>query len=197
MENLLHLIDHSQTLPGGTVDKSVEFFVHNNDMWCRSNGVSYPFEMFPAWIIDIVNADMAKYPEKIVELVKWGLLDSDSQMKQYLFCLYGGHDDNADIDTNGVMQQSEYVDCGLRCGKCSYEGKLCNSLKLVNGTLSAKEISFLKLSAVGRLDKEIADELCVSEHTVRYYKDQILEKAGLIGERKAVWIGLPYTLGMI
>lgn len=197
MNGKLHLIDYSQKLPGGTIDKSVEFFVHDGEMYCRTEGETHSFDNFPEWVREIIQADMDKHPHKIGYLVEWGLLTEDGQMRQYLFCLYGGHDDNPDIDQNGVVQPSEYVDCGLRCGKCDYEGKICNSLQLKNGRLSSQEIKTLILIGNNALDKEIVDELCVSEGTVRYYKNEIMRKAGMANERKTALVGLAFKLGLV
>ena len=197
MNGELHLIDYSQKLPGGTIDRSVEFFVHDGEMYCRTEGETYPFDEFPDWLLEIVQADMDKNPEKIGYLVEWGLLTDDGQMRQYLFCLYGGHDDNPDIDEEGNMQPSEYVDCGLRCGKCKFEGKICNSLELPHGRLSSQEIKTIMLIGKNALDKEIADEIYVSMGTVRYYKDEILRKAGMANERKTALVGLAYKLGLV
>lgn len=197
MNGQLHLIDHSQKLPGGTIDKSVEFFVHEGEIMCRTKGKTYYFDEFPDRVRNIVQADMDKNPDKIAYLIDWGLLSEDSQMRQYIFCLYGGHDDNPDICDDGRMQPSEYVDCGLRCGKCKYEGKICNSLQLENGTLSANEIATLKLIGINQLDKEISNQLCVSDATVRYYKNEILRKAGMPNERKTALVGLAFKLGLV
>lgn len=193
----LILTDHSQKLPGGSVDASGEFFVHDGEMYVRTKGITYSFDQFPQYIKDMVSDDMDKNPSKVAALVKWGLLDLYSQMRQYLFCLYGGHDDNPDFDENGVLQQTEYVDCGRRCGanKCKFEGELCNSIVVKNGILNSKEIAVLKMIAEGYLDKEIAATLFISDQTVRYYKDSLCKKSGL--ERKPALSGLAYMLGLI
>ena len=187
----------TQRLPGGSVDASGEFFAHEGEMYVRTKGVTYSFNEFPQYIKDMVSADMDKNPVKIGALVKWGLLDLDSQMRQYLYCLYGGHDDNPDFDEHGVLLQTEYVDCGRRCGanKCEFEGELCNSLTVKNGVLNSKEITVLKMIAEGYLDKEIASALFISDQTVRYYKDSLCKKSGL--ERKPALSGLAYMLGLI
>lgn len=197
MKRELHLVDHSQKLPGGTIDKSVEFFVHDGEMYCRTEGETHCYDEFPEWVLEIVKADMEKNFEKVGYLVEWGLLTEDGQIRQYLFCLYGGHDDNPDIDEDGNMQQSEYVDCGLRCGKCQFEGKICNSLELPHGRLSSLQIKTLQMIGKGDLDKEIADALFVSEGTVRYYKNEILRKAGMPNERKTALVGLAYQHGLV
>lgn len=193
----LHLIDHSQKLPGGTIGRSVEFFVNENEMYCRTLGQTFVFDNFPAWVVAIVEKDMKRNPQKVARLVMWGLTSLKDQMRQYLFCLYGGHDDRPDICEDGTMQPSEYVDCGLRCGKCAHEGFLCNSLELKNGVLSSQEIKTLILIGNNAKDKEIADSIFVSTHTVRYYKDEIMRKAGFENERKTALVGLAFKLGLV
>jgi DNA-binding CsgD family transcriptional regulator len=193
----LHLVDHSQKLPGGTIGKSVEFFVSDAEMYCRTMGKTFVFNDFPDFVKSAVRKDMSANPTKVAALVKWGLLDEDSQMRQYLFCLYGGHDDNPDICEDGTLQPSEYVDCGRRCGKCEFEGILCNSLQVQYGVLSSQEIKTLILIGNNAKDNEIAESLFVSKHTVRYYKDEIMRKAGFENERKTALVGLAFKLGLV
>jgi len=139
----LNLVDNSQTIPAGMVDESVEFFLHEDEVYCQTSGHVHSFDNFPKRVIDIMNADMAKYPEKIDCLIDWGLEEEGPQMRQYIACLHGGHDSSADICKDGNVQPSEYVNCGKR-GECKYEGKLCNSIVLPNGTLTKSEISVLR-----------------------------------------------------
>jgi DNA-binding CsgD family transcriptional regulator len=160
-------------------------------------GKTFVFNDFPDFVKSAVRKDMSANPTKVAALVKWGLLDEDSQMRQYLFCLYGGHDDNPDICEDGTLQPSEYVDCGRRCGKCEFEGILCNSLQVQYGVLSSQEIKTLILIGNNAKDNEIAESLFVSKHTVRYYKDEIMRKAGFENERKTALVGLAFKLGLV
>lgn len=190
----LNLIDQNQNLPAGMVDSSVEFFLYNDEVHCQTEGVTYSFENFPERIISVVSDDMEKNPKAIASLIDWGFEDSASQMRQYIACRHGGHDNNADISVDGEIQPAEYVNCGRR-GICPYEGKLCTSIVLKHGTLTKSEILVLIEVAEGLLDKEIADKLNISSHTVRHHKDSICRKSGI--ERKPGIVGLAYKLGLV
>jgi DNA-binding CsgD family transcriptional regulator len=190
----MNLVDHNQRIPGGIIDKSVEFFLYENEVMCMHDGNKYSFDDFPAEIIEIVNQEMAKDDVAIASLVDWGMVDLNSQMRQYIACKWGGYDSNPDICTTGKIQPAEYVECGRR-DICKYQGKLCTSIKVQNGLLTKNEIDVLKGIGEFLLDKEIADKLFISEHTVRHRKDSICRKSGL--ERKPALVGLAFKLGLV
>lgn len=192
--NELNLVDYSKVTPSVLVDSSVEFFLHNERIYCITNGNRYEFDEFPEWVKEAMNLDMAANPIAIDCLIDWGLEETGPQMKQYIACRQGGYDERPDIDVNGKVQPSEYVGCGRR-GKCKYEGKLCTSLQLSYGTLTRSEIAVLTEIGNCLLDKEIADKLNISEHTVRHHKDSISKKSGL--ERKPALVGLAFKLGLV
>lgn len=190
----LNLVDHSKVTPSVLMDTSVEFFIHEEKLYCVTDGHRYGFEDFPVWVKETMNQDMEVNPIAVNCLIDWGLEESEPQMKQYIACRHGGYDDRPDISADGIVQTSEYVGCGRR-GKCKYEGKLCTSLQLENGTLTKSEIAVLTEVGQGFLDKEIADKLNISLHTIRHHKDSICRKSGL--ERKPALVGLAFKLGLI
>lgn len=53
-----------------------------------------------------------------------------------------------------------------------------NSNKLNSG-LTGREVDVVKLVAFGKTNKEIADELCISKHTVISHRKNITEKLGI------------------
>jgi len=190
----LNLVDHSKVTPSVLMDTSVEFFLNNEKLYCVTDGQRYEFDEFPVWVVETMNLDMAANPKAIECLIDWGFEETGPQMKQYIACRHGGYDERPDICADGTVQTSEYVACGLR-GQCKYEGKLCTSLQLKNGSLTRREIEVLIEVANALLDKEIADKLCMSEHTVRHHKDNISRKSGLV--RKNALVGLAYKLGLV
>jgi DNA-binding CsgD family transcriptional regulator len=194
MNTKLNLVDKNQKITPGLIDASVEFFLHDNEVLCITNGQTYAFSNFPTRVKNIVNEDMVKNTIAVDSLIDWGFEDLDSQMRQYISCRHGGHDTNADIDVDGNIQPSEYVNCGRR-GVCPYEGKICTSIELGNGILTRSEVAVLMQIGLGLLDKEIADLLNISEHTIRHHKDSIARKSGL--DRKPALVGLAYQLGLI
>ncbi|WP_432714397.1 response regulator transcription factor [Pedobacter sp.] len=190
----MNLVDHNQRIPAGIVDGSVEFFIFQAEIMCMYNGKRYSFDDFPSEVIAIVNAEMEKDPIAIACLIAWGMVDLATQMRQFIACKWGGYDSNPDISPDGKIQPAEYIECGRR-GMCPYEGKLCSSIKLQHGILTKSEVAVLKCLGECLLDKEIADKLNISEHTLRHHKDSICRKSGL--ERKPALVGLAYKLGLV
>jgi DNA-binding NarL/FixJ family response regulator len=59
-----------------------------------------------------------------------------------------------------------------------------------DGALTRRELSVLRLVAHGLGNKEIASELGISRHTVKYHLASLLAKLGVHSRTEAVTIGL-------
>jgi DNA-binding NarL/FixJ family response regulator len=167
---------NNPNLPAGLLDNNCEFFVNGTEIYVLNSGQIYSFADFPAEVLDALREDIKKFPEAIDALVDLGLETEESMLRQYVRCRFGGFDGEPDI-IDGQLRHTEYWDCGIR-GNCKYEGKLCQSIKVENGHLTKREIEVLKLIANGKLDKEIATILNISELTVPSFTKSIREKGG-------------------
>jgi DNA-binding CsgD family transcriptional regulator len=190
----MNFVDHKQALPPGLMDDSVEFFIYNHEIWCLYRGNKYTFVDFPEEVIETVDADMVSNPKAMKALCDWDITDQDERMRQYIACRFGGFDNSPDICADGNIQPAEYVDCGRR-GICDYEGKLCSSIVLPNGTLTKKEIEVLRHIGLGLLDKEICEVLNIAQDTLRSHKDNLCSKSGT--QRKAGLSILAYKYKLI
>jgi DNA-binding CsgD family transcriptional regulator len=56
--------------------------------------------------------------------------------------------------------------------------------------LSARELEVLRLVARGLGNKEIAADLGITTHTVKYHLAALLEKLGVRSRTEAVWLGV-------
>ncbi len=167
-----------QTLPPGLEDNGVEFYVSDNDIKCLHNSKPYKWGEFPNWILEKIEEDMLKNPEAINSLVAWDITDPEEMMRQYIICRFGGFDGNADITKEGHIVHVEYFECGRR-GNCSFEGKLCSSIKVGDEHLTKQEIKIIKKITSGKSNKTIAEELCISEDTVASHNQNIQRKLGV------------------
>jgi len=167
-----------QSLPAGLEDKGVEFYVYNNDIKCLHAGKTYQWSEIPDWILERVAVDMLQNQDALKALVAWDLTGREEMLKQYIICRFGGFDEDPDIDSKGNIDHTEYFDCGRR-GSCSHEGKLCATIQVANGYLTKQEVKILRLVAKGKMNKEIADQLSISEDTVSSHNQNIQQKLGV------------------
>lgn len=168
-------------LPAGLIDKGVEFFQVRRLVNCLHDGKRLEWHEIPQIIKDRMREELYAHPEKIQALVEWDIIQDDEMLHQFILCNFGGFDNEPDISPTGEIGYTEYWDCGKR-GTCSKEGKLCNSIKVVNGFITKRQIDILKLIRKGYTNKEIADELFISEDTVSSHCQNIEEKTGLKGK---------------
>lgn len=184
---MINLNKIKQTLPPGLLDTGVEFLIHDNELKCLHAGTVYTWGDIPQWILDRVQEDMLEHPEAISALLDWDLKQSDEQMRQYIICRFGGFDNDPDISAQGTIDYTEYFDCGRR-GNCSYEGKLCSTIKAPNGILTKQELTVLKLVTNNYMNKEIASILNISEETVSSHNQNIQRKIGVDNKLgMAIW----------
>ncbi|MGJ1368215.1 response regulator transcription factor [Sphingobacterium spiritivorum] len=174
---MINLTVINQNLPAGLDGKGVEFFFsqETKDIKCLHNGRTYIWEEIPQNILEIIADDMAANPEAVKALKDWNIHNAEEMLKQYTFCRFGGFDNEPDIDSDAQISYTEYFDCGMR-GQCKYEGKICATIKVANGVLTKQELQVLKLVAEGLLNKEIAERLNISEHTVNSHNQNIQQK---------------------
>lgn len=171
----------------GMIDKGADFFMVDGELYCSHDFKVHVWPHFPAHLIEIVREDMMKHPEAMKALAKWENLLPEDYVWQYIVCRFGGLDDEPDINQNGEVHHTEYVDCRLR-GSCKYEGKLCCSLKAEHGIISPAEMSVLRLS--NQPIKLIADKLCISEETVKTHLKSIKDKTGTADKLDAAMYAL-------
>lgn len=172
-----HFEIHGQKIPAGVEGKGYEFFYSERykDIRCTHNERTLNWDEIPEEAFEIVAEDMALHPEVIVDFKDWNIHDPKKQLKQYIFCRFGHYDTEPDIDENGNIHSGEYFDCGMR-GVCKYEGRICSTIKVANGELTKRETEILKEVAKGKLNKEIAETLNISEHTVATHIQTIQQK---------------------
>lgn len=182
----------NQKLPAGLEDQGAEFYVSptTGDIKCLFGGKTLNWDEIPPELLEIIDNDMASNPIAIKALKDWNIHDSDEMLKQYVFCRFGGFDNEADINSSGKIEYTEYFDCGKR-GVCKYEGKVCATIKVGvddfgnDVKLTKRELEIVKLVAEGLTDREISERLITSEETVKTHCQNIRTK-GKFKHRSAI-----------
>ncbi|WP_407427663.1 response regulator transcription factor [Arcticibacter sp.] len=183
----MNLIKQNQSISPALVSPAAEFFKTEDDVKCMVNGVVYAFNEIPKLFMNIVLRDMMANRMALSAMKTAGINDVEAQLKYYIGELYGAFDNKADISADGILQPHEFVYTRTR--------KLKRTIELKHGSLTAREIEVLTEIGLGKLDKEICEELCISNNTLRNHKDNISEKAGT--ERKGPLSTLAYKLNLV
>lgn len=165
----------SQPIVAGLLDhETIEFFVFGQHHLAMFQGEVTPIAELPEHILAGIEAEMLNHPESVMALVELGKHDRIERIEQWLFCRYGGFDNEADM-VKGVMGQPEYWPCPLR-GNCSHEFKLCAGVGGPGGMLTHREIEVAKAVVRGLSDKQISDDLNIAFNTVTVHLRNIRQK---------------------
>ena len=164
----------NSNLPPG-IGGGIDIVMLHKQHYLLQGGLKVHYSAWPKSFKDLLLQQIAMDPDAKAALADLKLTDPDDQIKQYVYCNYGGYDGYADYK-NGEFTR-EYWECGNR-GKCRYEGKLCKAVQCKHGSLTPREVEVLKGIASGLLDKEVADKLNISKNTVHNHRASIGEKTG-------------------
>ena len=181
-------------IPPGLIDSNCEIFVSDGELYALVGGSKVPFKALPDGFRQALENDMILHNATGFAEQKCGSDIHELVLEQYAKCNFGNFNNQADFTSKGMILTHEYFECGER-GTCKFEGKLCKHIRVANGFLSPREVIYLKLVAVGKLGKEIAELMHISEATVPSYHDKVQQKTGL--HTKTEMTGLAYKLGLV
>ena len=185
----------NKNLPAGLVDLNTEIFEDEQTDLCYGihKGQVKLFVELPEYIHQHIDNDIFNNKALLLLIEFTGSNDSLVIRERYARCCFGGFNSVPDIMENGSVNH-DYHECKLR-GKCKFEGKICQHIKVKNGYLTKQEVKILKFIGIGMLNKQIADSLSISEKTLPGYMNNISEKTGCLNKTE---MGiLAYKLGLL
>ena len=100
-------------------------------------------------------------------------LSQAEAIEQYAFCVYGAADHEPDFDENGNLKQADNFICSNNCKCLKWNSK---NITVDGNRLTPREIEIVTLLASDKPDKQIADELDISESTLNTHKKNLFEK---------------------
>ncbi len=105
--------------------------------------------------------------------------------------------DGVVVTTDGTVRQEEDITVLVPDGKhipATFAGRDRGTdlavLRIPPGSLSVAELEVLRLVARGLSNKEIAADLRITTHTVKYHLAAVLEKLGVRSRTEAVSLGV-------
>ena len=100
-------------------------------------------------------------------------LSQAEAIEQYAFCVYGAADHEPDFDEKGNLKQADNFICSNNCKCLKWNSK---NITVDGNRLTPREIEIVTLLASDKPDKQIADELDISESTLNTHKKHLFEK---------------------
>ena len=94
-------------------------------------------------------------------------------IEHFAFCVYGAADHEPDFDCNGNLKQADNFICSNNCKCLKWESK---NISIEGNKLTPREIEIVTLLASDKPDKQIADELGITESTLNTHKKHLFEK---------------------
>lgn len=162
-------------LPAGLTDNNIEVFASGNEVMATYDGKIIPFTSLPTDVKEIFFQEMLKDTDSIKEFVRQNITDETQMLNQWTWCNFGGWNEFPDYE-NGKFS-IDFWDCGRR-NECPFKTKLCKGMKINDESCSKRELEIIQFIGRGKLDKEIAKDLCISVHTVTTHRQRIENKFG-------------------
>ena len=100
-------------------------------------------------------------------------LPQSEAIERFAFCVYGAADHEPDFDCNGNLKQADNFICSNNCKCLKWESK---NITIDGNKLTPREIEIVTLLASDQPDKQIADELGITESTLNTHKKHLFEK---------------------
>lgn len=156
-------------IQAGILDQGTEFFSVGGTLHATHRGQVLHFADLPKGIKNKVRQELKDDPDALEAIKQWGVADP---LEQFVECRYGGNDSTADLTAGGQLRP-DYHHCGRR-GQCPFEGRIC----INKFGISPREMTVLRLIAQGKMQKEIADILQISEVTIAKHRKKLFQKTG-------------------
>jgi DNA-binding CsgD family transcriptional regulator len=160
-------------IPAGLTDMNIEFFAKKGELYSMQDGKRYMYPDLPEAHLEFLVMELGSDHAALATMT-----DADDRLKLYGTCRFGAINSTPDLNCDGkVMDHDEYYDCGQR-KHCPHEGRRCKEILTDNGVLSTHQVQIMIKVARGLLNKEIADQLQISENTVHNHVANIILKIG-------------------
>jgi DNA-binding CsgD family transcriptional regulator len=94
-------------------------------------------------------------------------------IERFAFCVFGAVDHEPDFDANGNIGVADNFICSNNCKCLKWQSK---NITIDGNKLTPREFEIVRLLASDKPDKQISDELGISESTLNTHKKHLFEK---------------------
>ena len=112
-------------------------------------------------------------------------------IERFAFCVYGAADHEPDFDCNGNLKQADNFICSNNCKCLKWESK---NISIEGNKLTPREIEIVTLLASDQPDKQIADELGITESTLNTHKKHLFDKFHVLSKSGLITKAISYKI---
>ena len=94
-------------------------------------------------------------------------------IERFAFCIFGAADHEPDFCENGQLKEADNFICSNNCKCLKWNSK---NISIDGNRLTPRELEIVTLLASDKPDKQIADELEITESTLNTHKKHLFEK---------------------
>lgn len=161
-------------IPAGLMigDTSTELFGcrETKKVFALSNGQTIKFEELNPTKRALIFEKLLSDEAAIEDLKN---LSQSEAIERFAFCVYGAADHEPDFDCNGNLKQADNFICSNNCQCLKWQSK---NISIDGNKLTPRELEIVTLLASDKPDKQIADELEITESTLNTHKKHLFEK---------------------
>jgi len=161
-------------IPAGLMigDTSTELFGcrETKQVFALSNGQTIKFEELNPTKRALIFEKLLSDEAAIEDLKN---LSQSEAIERFAFCVYGAADHEPDFDCNGNLKQADNFICSNNCQCLKWQSK---NISIDGNKLTPRELEIVTLLASDKPDKQIADELEITESTLNTHKKHLFEK---------------------
>ena len=118
-------------------------------------------------------------------------LPQSEAIERFAFCVYGAADHEPDFDCNGNLKQADNFICSNNCKCLKWESK---NISIEGNKLTPREIEIVTLLASDQPDKQIADELGITESTLNTHKKHLFDKFHVLSKSGLITKAISYKI---
>lgn len=164
-------------IQAGVADRGLEIFKNGDKTLATYAGHTYKFQDLPNRVLNLLRLDLESNPRAQKALNEWGYTEELPKLEKYAACRFGGIDLFPDITSCGKLTPDHH-DCPSRAN-CPFDGHICVKPAGKNGEISPREMEVLKLIAQGYMEKQIADQLSITQAGVAKHRKSLFTKLGV------------------
>jgi DNA-binding CsgD family transcriptional regulator len=163
----------------GITDSNIEIFASD---YPRSKalfkGRVVGFWELPKRAIDLITKQALTDREAMKTFREEGIRSEKLMVEIWVWCNLGRFDSIPDFETRNGRVNLEYHECGRR-GKCPWEFRRCKRLRTQTDTLTPRETDYLKQTAKGFTDNQIAERMNLKPKSMISLARRVREKVGV------------------